>query len=170
MNRKAHAPTEAWRWTDASRKRKGKKMKAKNIKKEFEKQLKYIEKKLIKILPEDGISAMIKFYQEERIDKCNFEDDADMLLFQWGKYDFRGKPEYSLNITRQIIQQDEDEPYQLQLTFYFNEMQESINSGSIWCSNLEEKDDFINKINSNIAYQHYSNKFANDVVIEYEQC
>lgn len=69
-----------------------------------------------------GFEAMLAFYEECRADGCDIEDDGDMLLCQWGASD----DEFVWNITRQFITPDEDEPYQLSLTFRFDSSAELV--------------------------------------------
>jgi hypothetical protein len=53
-------------------------------------------------------------------DGAPVEDDADGMLAQFGSFNFRGTPEFSADLTRQLIEAgDEDAPiWQLQCTFY----------------------------------------------------
>jgi hypothetical protein len=53
-------------------------------------------------------------------DGAPVEDDGDGMLAQFGSFNFRGTPEFSADLTRQLIEAgDEDAPiWQLQCTFY----------------------------------------------------
>ena len=74
--------------------------------------------------PVSGCEALFDFYRDKRPGGPVFEhhEDADMLLFQWGTYDWGTGEQFSLSLTRQIIRCEnaEDEDFwQLSLTFEF---------------------------------------------------
>lgn len=51
-----------------------------------------------------GIQLMLDFYRDVRTQGCDLDDDGDMLLFQWGTYDWDGTgPTFQCDITRQFI-------------------------------------------------------------------
>jgi hypothetical protein len=100
----------------------------------------------------DGIEAMLEFYRTERADDCSLDDDGDMLLFQWGTYDWGQGPEFELDITRQLIRGDgeDDDIWQLSLTFFFP--RNAIASGDRWCHSPDKTDDFASFVRSHDAY------------------
>ena len=51
---------------------------------------------------------MLAFYASERCDGCVLEEDGDMLLFQWGTYNWGDSTHFELNITRQLMPGGED--------------------------------------------------------------
>jgi hypothetical protein len=65
----------------------------------------------------DGCEALFDFYRDLRPRGRVFEqqEDADMLLFQWGTYDWGKGEHFSFNLTRQLIvsenAEDEDGSY-----------------------------------------------------------
>src|SRR5262245_23394573 len=71
--------------------------------------------------PEDGISLMLAFYQAERADGCEVDEDGDMLLYQWGCYDWGQGESFDFNISRQFVDAkgDDEGIRQLSLTFKF---------------------------------------------------
>lgn len=88
-------------------------MKPDSAKKRF---LDYVEQsgvKLSSLSPTQGINLMLDFYSDERAEGCQIEEDGDMLLFQWGVYDWGEREHFEVNITRQFIEigreDDEDE-------------------------------------------------------------
>jgi hypothetical protein len=99
----------------------------------------------------DGIEAMLEFYRSVRADDCALEDGGDMLLLQWGTYDWGEGARFELNLTRQVIPiggEDED-IWQLQLTFRFDPS--AIASGNRWCATPAELDDFTRFARSHAA-------------------
>jgi len=71
------------------------------------------------LTPAAGIEAMLAYYAEERVDGCPLDEDGDMLLFQWGTYDWRDGPAFEVSIVRQFIVTDDEEPRQLNLRFRY---------------------------------------------------
>ncbi|MFY7865683.1 hypothetical protein [Roseateles sp.] len=92
--------------------------------------------------PRQGVDLMFAFYQSEKPVGCDGLD-GDMLLFQWGTYDWGKGRHFSLNITRQFIEkvlQDDAAISQLSLTFRFDptvELEE-LGAGNRWCDGPSE--------------------------------
>ena len=59
----------------------------------------------------DGSEALFDFYRDQRPSGRVFEqhEDADMLLFQWGTFDWGAGEHFAFNLTRQIIVDEEAE-------------------------------------------------------------
>ena len=97
------------------------------------------------LTPTAGVEAMLAYYAEERADGRPFEEDGDMLLFQWGTYDWGDGPAFEVDITRQLIRTDtrEKEIWQLRLIFRF-EPSVGLKAGerNRWCGSLEELSEF----------------------------
>jgi hypothetical protein len=93
------------------------------------------------LTPSAGVEAMLTYYAEERAEGCPFEDDGDMLLFQWGTYDWGKGPGFKVDITRQLIRTDtkEKEIWQLRLVLGFDPAV-GIAAGerNRWCRSLDE--------------------------------
>jgi hypothetical protein len=69
----------------------------------------------------NGLAQMLAFYASVPATGCG-GPDGDMLLFQWGTYDWGKGRHFELNITRQFIEQgleDDDAISQLSLTYRF---------------------------------------------------
>ncbi len=77
------------------------------------------------LTPRSGLAAMLDFYVRERADGCSLAEDGDMLLFQWGTYDWGDGLRFEVGITRQLSwperrrRRGELELWQLALTFRF---------------------------------------------------
>ena len=125
-------------------------MKPDSAKKRF---LDYVEQsgvKLSSLSPTQGINLMLDFYSDERAEGCQIEEDGDMLLFQWGVYDWGEGEHFEVNITRQFIEigreddEDEDSMSQLGLTFRFDPDSAlgELPPGNRWCRSPEDLTDF----------------------------
>jgi hypothetical protein len=105
----------------------------------------------------DGTALMLGFYQDERAEGCEIADDGDMLLYQWGCYDWGQGETFDFNITRQFMDvagEDED-IRQLSLTFKFkpSESLRKLKAGNRWCHSPEETAEFRSFIASSAAYK-----------------
>lgn len=94
--------------------------------------------------PRQGLDLMFSFYKSVQPTGCD-EPNGDMLLFQWGTYDWGNGRRFELNITRQFIEdakRDDDAISQLSLTFRFEptEEREALGDGNRWCDGPTEFD------------------------------
>jgi hypothetical protein len=84
---------------------------------------------------------MFSFYDAIAPTGCSGRD-GDMLLFQWGTYDWGSGKNFELNITRQFVEeeeQDDEAISELSLTFRFESTAEleEIKPGNLWCEGLQ---------------------------------
>jgi hypothetical protein len=71
--------------------------------------------------PREGLARMFAFYDEVAAVGCG-GPDGDMLMLQWGTYDWGAGKNFELNITRQFMEEgaeDDDAISQLSLTYRF---------------------------------------------------
>ena len=122
--------------------------------------------------PRQGLDSMLAFYAGQRAECAPPEEDGDMLLFQWGTYDFAAPPTFQLDITRQFIVPDEDEPYQLHLTFHFASTSalQALNSGNKWCSDPNHLTAFRRFIEASAPYRAVADVEPLRVELDFEQC
>ena len=143
-------------------------MKVDSVKTEF---LKCLEGHPLEALaPPEGIQRMLTFYREVRVEGCALDADEDMLLYQWGTYDWGKGESVELDITRQLIVGDGDEDiFQLSLTFKFEsaESLRQIGNGNHWCHSLEELEEFQAFISGSPAFQILGRKEPSEVQLEY---
>jgi len=121
-------------------------MNAKNVKKEFLRYAAGRGESLPKMTPSRALESMLSFYGDIRADECDVAGDGDMLLFQWGTYDWGDGDHFELDITRQFVfggGEDED-IWQFHVTFRFatTEGLANLASGQRWCRSLEDLSDF----------------------------
>lgn len=91
---------------------------------------------------------VLDWYATSRVEGVDLDADGDMLLFQWGTYDWGEGPSYQVDITRQIIDTDgEDDDgaiWQLSARLHYSAEPESsaIGAGDGWCHRPEDVDAF----------------------------
>ncbi len=115
---------------------------------------------------------MTDFYLEERADGCGVGGDGDMLLYQWGIYDWGEGESFEFDITRQLIRGDgeDDEIFQLSLTFRFRPTASltRLGSGDRWCHSLGELEGFRAFIHSSAPFLAVRHEIADSVKLEYD--
>jgi hypothetical protein len=94
-----------------------------------------------------GLECMLRFYAQLRADGCKLDEDGDMLLFQWGVYDWGTGPMFEIDLTRQVILPDEvddDAIWQLHLTYLYSPSSKlsGFGEGNLWCHAPADLTDF----------------------------
>jgi hypothetical protein len=116
---------------------------------------------------------MIGFYTEIRAEGCDVDEDADMLLFQWGVYDWGDGEFFEYDLTRQFIIQkgSEDSVWQLSLTLKFiaDKDLRKIETGDQWCSKPDEVSKFREFINEHRSTKALINLEPINVTLSYEK-
>ena len=84
------------------------------------------------------VSETLAFYQAKRCAGLAADPSADMLLYQWGVYDWGQGENFEFDITRQFIlrgKRDDDAISQLRITAYFAPTKplRHIEPGNQWC-------------------------------------
>ncbi len=148
-------------------------MKPENAKEEFESYLKIRELNSNRLTPVTGVEAMLSFYRDVRADGCDFNEGEDMLLFQWGTYNWGKGAHFEFNLTRQFItgESEDDDIWQLLFTFKFapdKELRE-LGHGNKWCNNIQELTGFTEFIQSSGSYLKVEMRFDADVELHFEQ-
>lgn len=104
-----------------------------------------------------AVDLMLGFYKEVPAANCSVENQGDMLLFQWGTYDWGKGKTFNFNITRQFIldgTEGDDGMSQLSLTIHFEPTStlDALGSGNRWCSSPEELPEFEKFIHTNNVF------------------
>lgn len=119
-----------------------------------------------------GVRLMLAFYRDVRADGCELDEDGDMLLFQWGTYDFGEGESFQFNITRQfIVAEEEDDAAisQLSLTFHFapSARMKALSNGNRWCGTPSDLEEFEVFITESKAHQEIGSARPANVTLDY---
>ena len=95
--------------------------------------------------------TMVDWYRAERADDVDVDADGDMLLFQWGRYDWGEGEWFEFDVTRQFIVvdlEDDDAFFQLswKLLFQPSALSAQVGEGNRWCMHPDEADEFLSFI------------------------
>ena len=129
--------------------------------------------KLESLSPWSGIDLMLAFYEEVRAKGCVVKRHDDMLLYQYGTYDwFMGEGEwFEFDITRQLIKgvPSDDNIKQLSLTFKFKPTKAVRNlHGGRWCDSPKKLESFPKIIERSEGYRAVGNLRPDKVELDYE--
>jgi hypothetical protein len=112
---------------------------------EFESRLREEALALQETPSKEILAAFLELYLE-RVEGCPLEEDGDMLLLQWGSYDWGAGLEFTVELVRQFITAsgDDHEMFQLHLSFVYAPagMEEEFSSGQVWCGRPDALEDF----------------------------
>jgi hypothetical protein len=146
-------------------------MKVKRAKQEFEKLIRRSGERVESMSPARGLEMMLAFYGSVRFDDVDLAADGDMLLYQWGTYDWGEGESFEFDITRQLILgigEDED-IFQLSLTFKFmpTVALRQLGAGNRWCHALEEIEEFRSFIDNSPAFISVGHAAPSKAQLEY---
>jgi hypothetical protein len=124
---------------------------------EFTKRLRARGLKVSSVRVDAGFSEALAFYRDVRPTGCE-DPDGDMLLFQWGTYDWGQGTYFNLDLTRQFIlkgTEDDEGIFQLAFTFLYapSVALESLKDGNRWCRSLADLAEFQRYVTSSQAYR-----------------
>ncbi len=152
-------------------------MTPKSAKKDLESRIQQTCRSVADLLPAEGIRLMLDFYRDVRADGCqDLDKNGDMLLVQWGTYDWGQGPSFQFDITRQFIvgfavnEDDDDAISQLSLRFHFppSTQLHAIKSSNCWCHTPDELESFAAFIVSNEAYRAVHDLRVSKVVLHFQ--
>lgn len=118
------------------------------------------------------ISCMLSFYRDVRATDCDLDDNGDMLLYQWGTYDWGEGRWFELNITRQFITSgsDDEDILQLSVTARYSPSTEldALQSSNRWANSPNDLPDFENFIRLSRPMEVLRDRSAMQMMISYE--
>ncbi len=110
------------------------------------------------LLPSEALAQTLSFYREVRAEKCDLETEGDMLLFEWGTYEWATGEDFHLDFTRQFIldgDEDDDGISQLFIRLHYPLTDElkALGSGNHWCEHPNDLAKFEELVLANEAYR-----------------
>lgn len=113
---------------------------------------------LSRVSVDAGFSEAFAFYRDVRPERIEKDLDGDMLLFQWGTYDWGKGRYFNLDLTRQFIlegTEDDEGIVQLAFTFLYDPSPalESLKDGNRWCRSRADLAEFQRYVTSSEAYR-----------------
>jgi hypothetical protein len=127
-----------------------------------------------KLTARNVMETMLAFYTNQRAEGCDVTQYGDMLLYQWGIYDWdRGGPKFFLfDITRQFVlgEGEDDDTFQLMFTLHYPVTLEvqSIKAGNRWCHSPQQISEFETFIRNSEPYIYAAERLSEKVSIEYD--
>lgn len=104
------------------------------------------------------VDNMLEFYRTVRASGLAASAQADMLLFQWGTFDWGQGEHFEIDLTRQFIVAGalgDDAISQLRFTAYFPSTAEmrAIPTANRWCGSIAEVAAFAQFVRDSVAYR-----------------
>ena len=122
---------------------------------------------LPELTPRVGVECMLSFYAQVEAEGCSAESQ-DMLLFEWGTYNWGEGSFFELSISRQFMetgQESEPEISQLRLVFKYQTsgVFAKYGEGNHWCGSRAELLDFTRFVQANAAFLAVADREAPNV-------
>ena len=112
----------------------------------------------------------LDLYNDIKVEETASSTESDMLLFQYGAYNQGDEHHFKFDMTRQILDAEE-EPYQLSLTLMFDPAAfAGVNSHNCWSDVFDSMEAFADYIRSTEGYTIASGETAQTVRLSFEQC
>lgn len=101
----------------------------------------------------DAVALAIAFYRDRRAQHARISDEGDGLLWQWGPD--ADAERFTIDLTRQLVREDEDAITQLCLTvaYRWTPARRALGRGHAWCFSPAAAPDFGRQIRSSAAYR-----------------
>jgi hypothetical protein len=101
----------------------------------------------------DAVALALAFYRERRAQHARISDEGDGLLWQWGPD--ADAERFTIDLTRQLVREDEDAITQLCLTlaYRWTPARRALGRGHAWCFSPASVADFGRQIRGSAAYR-----------------
>jgi hypothetical protein len=126
----------------------------------FRRHLEVRELALGALTAEEALEALVAFFESEPANGVEAEM-GDMLLFQWGTYDWHdgGGPSFQFELARQFVlagfdsKQADDAMWQLRLTLHYapSRVAAEVGAGDRWCERVADVGGFRTFVRSTSA-------------------
>ena len=105
----------------------------------------------------DMVKVVFEFYQSTRASGLSADPDSDVLLFQWGTYDWGDGARFEVDMVRQFAKRrmfGDAVLSQLHATAYFEPSEFSeLSASDFWCHSVEELGDFRERVLASPAFE-----------------
>lgn len=106
---------------------------------------------------DDVVRALIRYYREIEYARCDRANDGDMLLFQYGVYDWGNGRYFELDFVRQFLVGrafGQSQMEQLHLTFFFKaELGSDLQHFNIWSRDCRDLDHFAQQVRESEGFR-----------------
>lgn len=119
------------------------------------------------------VELSAKLYTDVKVEGLSSEGDEDMLLYQYGVYDWGDENgrHFSFDITRQFMLPSTYEPYQLSFSLIFDPAPfENIRSYDCWYPDYGDLDSFVAYIKTTDGFKAAENHVSRTYCIRFNQC
>jgi hypothetical protein len=119
------------------------------------------------------VELSIKLYADFKVEGIGDDGDNDMLLFQYGVYDWGDENgrNFSLDITRQFMLPSTYEPYQLSFSQIFAPVPfENIRSYDCWYPDYGDLESFVSHTKTTEGFKAAENNAPKAYNIRFSQC
>jgi len=101
----------------------------------------------------DAVALALAFYRDRRAQHARVTDEGDGLLWQWGPD--ADAERFTIDLTRQLVREDEDAITQLCLTlaYRWTPARRALGRGHAWCFSPTAVNEFGRQIRSSAAYR-----------------
>lgn len=120
---------------------------------------------------EDGLNVFLDFFQNRKLPIELELSEFDTLLFQYGNYNWDSvEDKFELNFTRQIQLPNEEEFFQIGLTFYYKTSEINIQSfENFWLIEFESIQHWAKKVRLTDGFQKALNSSKVEVKVDLNQ-
>jgi hypothetical protein len=122
---------------------------------------------LLELVPHVGVKQMLSFFATTQAEGCT-APSQDMLLFEWGTYNWGEGESFELCISRQFTEtgtEGEPEISQLRLVFKYapNSQLAAFGQGNHWCNSRVELSEFAKYIQASPPFRAVAEQEAPSV-------
>jgi len=122
---------------------------------------------LLELVPRAGVEQMLSFFETTQAEGCA-APSQDMLLFEWGTYDWGEGASFELRTSRQFVEtgaEGEPEISQLRLVFKYAPSSElaAFGEGNRWCNSRTEVSEFAQYIQASPPFRAVAEQEAPSV-------
>lgn len=125
--------------------------------------------------PRDAFDVFFEFYAQVRAEGCDVGNDGDMLLFQWGTYDWGDGERFEFGLTRQFMwtagdDEDEQELWQLSVTFRMPPTDRTVRlgAGDRWCGSPSGLQAFREWVRSTAVFSELAGSYDGTAEVRFE--